>query len=79
MFDPTPLVGGGCVVGLMALSISFVLSSSRGQRRRVKESDRDKRRCERRCDILVRLCRTNGIDIPASFWEEPDDETVDEE
>lgn len=74
--DPTPWVGAGSVVALMALAISFVLTAYRGQGKRARESERNERRAQRRIDILVRACREGGVDVPAEVWS---DKYIDEE
>lgn len=68
--DFSPLVGAGSVAALMALSISFVLSTSRGQGARIDDLEKKLRASNRRNDQLILICRQNGFMIPPEFWQD---------
>lgn len=68
--DFSPLVGAGSVAALMALSISFVLTTSRGQGARIDVLEKKLQASNSRTDKLVLVCRQNGYVIPPEFWED---------
>lgn len=76
MFDPAQWAGAGSVVALMALAISFVLTSSKGTRARLQDEEREKRALQdqnralqSQVDRAVLIMRQSGVPIPPDFWD----------
>ena len=74
--DLNPWVGSGAVVGVIAVTLAFILNVARyiGRRQRDLEAaqalDRARgERCEHRLNYLINLLNKSGVVIPAEFWE----------